>query len=118
METTVIEVIRQMGYVIPSIIAATCTLTAALKGIFSIEKPWVAHLVSWILAMLCSEGFVFFNGLTFGLGGYDYLVGAACGLIVGASANGFYDWEKIKAFFDLITSLFGNTKAKKAKVAE
>lgn len=115
METTVIEVIRQMGYVIPSIIAAACTLTAAIKGLFDIQKAWVNHLVSWIIAMLSAEGFVFFNGLTFGLGGYDYLVGAVCGLIVGASSNGVYDWDKIKDFFNLITTLFGNARNKMVK---
>ena len=110
----VIDLIKQMTYVIPSIIAATCTLTAAVKGIFKIETPWVAHLVSWLLALLCAEGFVLFNGLTFGLGGWDYAVGGVCGLIVGASANGVYDWETIKAFFDAITRLFGGGTAKKA----
>lgn len=114
MEVNVIDVIKQMGYVIPSIIAATCTLTAMLKGLFKIETPWVAHLVSWVLALLCAEGFVLFNGLTFGLGGWDYLVGGLCGVIVGASANGFYDWEKIKAFFDAITNMFGGGQKKVA----
>lgn len=111
---SVIDVIKQMAYVIPSIIAATCTLTACLKGIFKIETPWVNHLISWVLAILCAEGFVAFNGLTFGLAGWDYLVGGICGLIVGASSNGVYDWEKIKAFFDAITALFGKPQAKAA----
>ena len=110
MDVNVIDVIKQMSYVIPSIIAATCTLTAMIKGIFKIETQWVAHLVSWLVAVLCAEGFVGLNGLTFGLGGWDYLVGGVCGVIVGASANGVYDWEKIKAFFDAITALFGVKK--------
>ena len=118
----VIDLIKQMGYVIPSIIAAVCTLTALLKGIFTIEKPWVNHLVSWILSVACAEGFVALNGLTFGLGGWDYLVAGICGIIVGASANGIYDWEKIKSFFDAITNLFGYEKKieerKAARAAE
>jgi len=113
MDVNVIDLIKQMSYVIPSIIAATCTLTAMVKGIFKIETAWVAHLVSWLLSILTAEGFVALNGLTFGLGGWDYLVGGVCGLIVGASANGVYDWEKIKTFFDAITNMFG----KKQKVA-
>ena len=114
-DINVIDLIKQMTYVIPSIIAATCTLTAAIKGLFKIEKPSVAHIVSWVVAVLCAEGFVFFNGLTFGLGAWDYAVGGVCGLIVGASANGVYDWESIKAIFDAITRIFGgNTVEKQA----
>jgi len=110
MDVTVIDVIKQMTYVIPTIIAATCTLTAAIHGIFKIEKAWVNHLISWLLAVGVAEAFVGFNGLTFGLGGWDYAVGALCGLITGAAANGVYDWEKIKAFFDMITNLFSGNK--------
>ena len=114
MEVNVIDLIRQMTYVIPSIIAATCTLTAMVKGLFKIETGWVNHLVSWILSVVCAEGFIFFNGLTFGLpGGWDYAVGAVCGLIVGASANGVYDWKKVKAIFDAITQAFGGVTVKK-----
>jgi hypothetical protein len=29
-----------------------------------------------------------------------------CGLITGSAANGVYDWEAIKAFFDAITNIF------------
>ena len=107
MDVTVIDVIRQMGYVIPSIIAATCTVTAAVKGMFKIETGWVNHLISWVLAIVCALGFVAFNGLTFGLGTWDYAIGAVCGVIVGASANGVYDWQTIQVFFDAITKMFG-----------
>lgn len=112
MEVTVPEILKQMGYVIPSIIAATCTITAALKGIFDITKEWVNHLISWVLSVACAEAFVYFNGLTFGLGGWDYAIGAVCGIIVGASANGIYDWEAIKNFFDAISNLFPSPKRK------
>ena len=106
MEVSVIDLIKQMTYVIPSIIAATCTITAAIHGIFKIEKPWVNHLISWVISILCALGFVALNGLTFGLGGWDYAIGAVCGLITGAAANGVYDWEAIQAFFDAITNIF------------
>lgn len=111
MDVTVIDVIKQMAYVIPTIIAATMSLTAAIHGIFKIEKAWVNHLISWLLAIGCAEAFVACNGLTFGLGGWDYAIGALCGLITGAASNGVYDWEKIKEFFDLITKLFGGSQA-------
>ena len=69
--------------------------------------------MSWVVAVLCAEGFVCFNGLTFGLGGWDYAIGGVCGLIVGASANGVYDLESIKAIFDAITRFFGGGTLKK-----
>lgn len=117
MDTTIIEVVKQMGVVIPSIITATCTFTAVLKGLFDITKEWVNHLVSWVLSIACAELYILVNGISFGLGALDYLVAAICGLIVGASANGVYDWEVIKKFFDGISNLFPSPK-RKARAAE
>lgn len=111
MEISVIDVIKQMAYVIPSIIAATCTLTAAIHGAFKIEKAWVNHLISWIIAVGSAEAFIACNGLTFGLGAWDYAIGAVCGIITGAASNGIYDWESIKAIFDAITKFFGGKSA-------
>lgn len=107
MDVTVTSVLTQMSYVIPTIIAAAMTLTSAIHGIFKTTKGWVDHLISWVIAVGVAEGFVALNGLTFGLGGWDYAIAAVCGLIVGASSNGIYDWEKIKAFFDAFSGLFG-----------
>lgn len=117
MDTTIIEVIKQMGYVIPSIITATCTFTAVIKGMFDITKEWLNHLISWVLSIACAEAYILVNGVSFGLGGWDYLVGAVCGLIVGASANGVYDWEVVKKFFDGISDLFPSP-VRKARAAE
>ena len=117
MDISAIEVIKQMGIVIPSIITATCTFTALIKGMFDVSKQWVNHLISWLISILCAEGYIFVNGFSFGLGGWDYAVGAVCGLIVGASANGIYDWEVIKNFFDGISNLFPSP-VRKAKEAE
>jgi len=107
METTVIDVIKQLALCIPVIMVGTQALTAAIKGIFHIEDGEVAHIISWVVSVLGSLGFVACNGLTFGLGGWDYLVAAVAGVIIGACSNGFYDWEAIKKFFDLITQIFG-----------
>lgn len=106
MEVTVINVLTQMGYVIPTIIAATMTLTACIHGVFNIEKTWINHLISWVVAVVTSLLFVTCNGLTFGLGYWDYAIAAVCGVITGASSNGVYDWEAIKSFFDAITNIF------------
>jgi len=106
-EVQIIDVIKQMAIAIPTIMVGTQAITAAIHGAFHIERTWIVHLISWLVSILGAEGFVLFNGLTFGLGGWDYAVGAACGVIIGACSNGFYDWDAIKKIFDLITELFG-----------
>jgi len=55
---TVLDVIKQLGYIIPSIIAAVMTLTACIHGIFRIETKWVNHLISWVLAVAAAEIFM------------------------------------------------------------
>ena len=113
-EVNVIVLLKQLAIAIPSIIVGTQTITAAIHGIFNIQNDNVNHAISWIIAILAGLGFVQFNGLTFGLGGWDYAIGGVCGLIAGGTANGFYDWPAIKAVFDAITNIF-TPKSKKNK---
>lgn len=103
----VIDLIRQLGIAIPSILVGTQIITAAIHGAFNIEnKNWV-HAISWIVAILAGLGFVAFNGLEFGLGEtWDYVAGGVCGLVAGGAANGFYDWPAVSKIFDAITNLF------------
>lgn len=111
MEVTVIDVLKQMAIAIPSIMVGTQAITAAIHGAFKItDKNWV-HAISWIVATLGGLGFVAFNGLDFGLSTvWNYVVGGICGLIVGGTANGWFDWPWIEKFFDLITQLFSRGK--------
>lgn len=115
---TVGSVLTQLGIAVPSIIAATNILTAAIHGIFKITNNKVVHIISWVIAVLCGLLFVLCNGLTFGLPVWaDYLLGGAAGLIAGAASNGVYDWEAIKKLLDAITKLFGGQTLQK-KLAE
>lgn len=111
MEVTVIDLLKQMGYVIPSMIVGAQTITATLHGVFNItNKNWV-HAISWIVAILVGIGFVAFNGLDFGVGtAWNYVLGGVCGLLMGGTSNGWYDWSGIAKIFDAITKVF----AKKA----
>lgn len=103
-----IELIKQLAVAVPVIMAATQTLTAALKGIFTVQNPNVSHVISWVISVLCGLGFVLFNGLDFGLPvAWNYVLGAVSGLICGGAANGVYDWPAVKKLFDAITSIFG-----------
>ena len=108
MEVTVIEVLKQMAVAVPSIMVGTQAITAAIHGAFKIENKNVVHALSWIIATLAGLGFVAFNGLDFGLPQvWNYVVGGACGLLVGGAANGVYDWPAVAKIFDAITRMFG-----------
>lgn len=110
----VIDVIKDMTVAIPIIIVAVQTLTAALKGIFTIENDNWKRAIALIIGVLCGCGFVLFNGLDFGVStGWNYVLGAASGFIAGAAASGLYGWPKIKAFFTAITEIFGGKNNEK-----
>ena len=115
METTVIDVIKQLEYVIPTMMAAEALLTSTIKGIFKIESDLANNILSWVLSIGTAMLFVLCNGLTFGLGGWDYAVAAVGGIIVGLATNKIYTWDKIKALLDAITALFGYDKTKKVE---
>ena len=107
MEVTVVEVLKQMAYVIPSILLGTQTITAAIHGAFNISNKNVVHAISWIVAILGSIAFVAFNGLDFGVAtAWNYVLGGVCGVIVGGAANGVYDWPAVARIFDAITKWF------------
>lgn len=115
METTVIDVIKQLEYVIPTMMAAEALLTSTIKGIFKIESDLANNILSWVLSIGTAMLFVLCNGLTFGLGGWDYAVAAVGGIIVGLATNKIYTWDKIKALLDAITALFGYDKTNKVE---
>ena len=111
MEVTVIDVLKQMAIAIPSILVGTQTITAAVHGAFKIEDKNLVHAISWIIATLAGLGFVAFNGLDFGLPTvWNYVVGGICGLIVGGTANGWFDWPWIEKIFNAITAMFSGGK--------
>ena len=64
---TVGSVLTQLGIAVPSIIAATNVLTAAIHGIFKITNDKVVHILSWVIGVVAGLIFVLCNGLTFGL---------------------------------------------------
>lgn len=107
MEVSVIDLLKQMAVVVPSILVGTQAITAAIHGAFNIKnKNWV-HAISWIVAILGGVAFVAFNGLDFGVAKvWNYVLGGVCGVIVGGAANGVYDWPAVAKIFDAITSLF------------
>lgn len=106
----IIDVIKQLEVVIPSMMAAELLLTSTIKGIFNIKSDLVNTILSWVLSLGTSFLFVLCNGLDFGLGGWNYAVAAVGGLIVAICTNKIYTWEKVKALLDAITDLFGGNE--------
>lgn len=106
--------ISQLMVAVPSIIVGTQALTSTVNGMFKIDKAWVRHLVSWLLAVAIALGFVAFGGLTFGLPYLwaEYVAGGVAGLLAGGAANGFYDWEGIKTIFDAWEAIVRGGKKK------
>ena len=112
MEVTVIDVIKQLEVVIPTMMAAELLLTSTIKGIFNITSDLANNILSWVIALCTANLFVLCNGLDFGLGGWNYAVATIGGLIVAICTNKIYTWEKIKALLDAITDLFSSVKKK------
>ena len=110
MDVTVIDVIKQLEVVIPTMMAAELLLTSTIKGIFKITSDLANNILSWVLSIGTAMLFVLCNGLDFGLGGWNYLVAAIGGMIVGLCVNKIYSWDKIKNLLDAITALFGYDK--------
>lgn len=105
--TTIIDVIKQLEVVIPTMMAAELLLTSTIKGIFNITSDLVNTILSWVLSLATACLFVLCNGLDFGLGGWNYAVAIVGGLIVAICTNKIYTWDKVKALLDAITDLFG-----------
>ncbi len=106
----IIDVIKQLEVVIPSMMAAELLLTSTIKGIFNIKSDLVNTILSWVLSLGTAFLFVLCNGLDFGLGGWNYAAAAVGGLIVAICANKIYTWKKVKAALDAITDLFGGNE--------
>lgn len=112
-EISVLALLGQLLVAVPTIIAATMLLTEAIKKIFTIETPWVNHLISWVLSVGSALLFVLCGKMQFGLGGWDYLVGGVFGLIAGGASNGLYDWDAVRELVEKIIDLFGGIFKKK-----
>ena len=106
---TVLDLIKQLGIVFPSIIVGSQALTAVIRGSLNIQSGKAIHVINWIIGTLAGAGFVLLNGLTFGIGPWvDVALGAVAGLIGAGASNGLYEWKKIKALFSALADGLGN----------
>ena len=106
---TVLDLIKQLGVLFPSVIVGSQALTAVIRGSFNIKSGSAIHAVNWIIGTLAGVLFVLLNGLTFGIGEWaDIILGAVAGLIGAGASNGLYEWKKIKAIFSALADGLGN----------
>lgn len=109
---TVLDLIKQMSVLVPSIITGTMVLTGMINGAFNVQNNNVKHIISWVIAVgaalvMCATG-----SITFGFGGWDYALSAAVGLLAGGASNGVYDWPAISNIIDKFYDLFGHKTTK------
>ena len=107
---TVLDLIKQVSVSVPSLIAGTMVLTGMINGAFNIQDNNVKHIISWVLAVAGALVTCACGGLTLGLGGWDYALAAATGLLAGGASNGVYDWPTISNIIDKFYELFGHKK--------
>ena len=109
--------ISQLLVAVPSIIVGTQALTSTINGLFKIDKRWLRHLISWLIAVAIALTFVATGGLSFGLPYVwaEYVTGTVAGILAGGAANGIYEWDAIKAIFDAWEAIIrGGVKKEKA----
>lgn len=108
----VFEVLKQIAIGV-GIISGSSVLTGLVNALANVQNKTVKHIISWALpiavgVILCATGV-----LSFGYGGWDYLMAVASGALVGGASNGLYDWPKISNLIDKLYELFGHKIEKK-----
>lgn len=97
---TVLDLIKQMILYVPCIIIETIFIAGMINCIFDIQNNNIKHIISWIVAVISTIGICACGGMIFGFGGWDYILAAAVGLVIGCASNGIYDWPVISNIID------------------
>lgn len=100
---TVLDLIKQMAVDVPSIIGGTVVLTGMINAAFNVQNGNLKHILSWIIAVVGAVVTCACGGMTFGLGGWDYALAGAVGLVAGGASNGLYDWPAVS---DIINKFY------------
>ncbi len=101
----IIEVIKQIAVAV-GIISGSSVLTGLVNAAANVQNTTVKHIISWVIPIiagiiLCATGV-----LSFGYGGWDYLMSAFSGAVVGGASNGLYDWPAVSNIIDKFYDLF------------
>jgi len=102
---TALEVIKQIAIAV-GIISGSSILTGLVNAAANIQNKTVKHIVSWVIPIAVAEILCAIGTISFGYGGWDFLMSAGAGALVGGASNGLYDWEIISNFIDKFYDLF------------
>lgn len=104
-----LEVVKQIVIGV-GIISGSSVLTGLVNALANVQNKTVKHIISWAIPIvtgiiLCATGV-----LSFGYGGWDYLMAAASGALAGGASNGLYDWKCVSSIIDRFYELFNHKK--------
>jgi len=102
---TFLEVVKQILIAV-SIIAGSSILTGLTNAAANIQNKTVKHIMSWAIPIVVAEILCAIGTISFGYGGWDFLMSAGAGALVGGASNGLYDWEIISNLIDKFYELF------------
>ena len=102
---TILEVLRQIA-IAAGIISGSSVLTGLLNAAMNIQNTTVKHIVSWAIPIIAGLILCATNAISFGYGGWDYLMAAFSGAVVGGASNGLYDWPAVSNIIDKFYDLF------------
>lgn len=102
---TLLEVLKQIAIAV-GIISGSSILTGLFNAAANIQNKTVKHIISWVIPIVVAEILCAIGTITFGYGGWDYLMSAGAGALVGGASNGLYDWEAISNLIDKFYELF------------
>ena len=103
----VFEVLKQIAIAV-GIISGSSVLTGLVNAAANIQNSTVKHVISWVIPIVAGVILCASNVLSFGYGGWDYLMSAFAGAVVGGASNGLYDWPTISSIIDKLYDLFGH----------
>lgn len=101
----VLEVLKQMAVAV-GIISGSSVLTGLVNAAANVQDTTVKHIISWVIPIIAGLILCATNVLSFGYGGWDYLMSAFSGAVVGGASNGLYDWPSVSNLIDRFYDLF------------
>lgn len=105
--STFFEVLKQIAIAV-GIISGSSVLTGLVNAAANIQNNTVKHIVSWVIPIGVAELLCAVGTISFGFGGWDYLLSAVAGAATGAASNGLYDWKFVSNIIDKLYDLFGH----------
>ena len=101
----ILEVIKQIAVAV-GIISGSSVLTGLVNAAANVQNTTVKHIISWAIPIIAGLILCATNVLSFGYGGWDYLMSAFSGAVVGGASNGLYDWPVVSSIIDKFYDLF------------